>query len=355
MNRITVIGAGKTGRGFLARLAAESNIAVDFIDKDTALIDSLQSSGHYTVHFFGGKREPVLISGYSIKSWEDPELFFNDLILVSVGQTNLPDVGKMLKEMLPAEKHFRIITCENGIGPASLLSAAIGLPNVLVSEAAVFCTTTDEGTPDIRSEDYPVLPFDSDLLPGYVPPISAFEPQNHFENVLKRKIYTYNAASAVIAYMGWLYGYEDYASAANDSRVAALLDKNYAATNRAICAEFGCSSADQERFSALSRAKFCNPEIKDSIARNARDAKRKLGKNERIIGSLNLLKKHEVDYSVLCMTAAAALLYCKAEESDITPPEKLLSEVSELKDNETIEEIMSNYKAFSSQKALQQS
>jgi len=351
MNRITVIGAGKTGRGFLARLAAESNIAVDFIDKDTALIDSLQSTGQYTVHFFGGKREPVLISGYSIKSWEDPELSFNDLILVSVGQTNLPEVGKQLKEKLPTGKKYRIITCENGIGPASLLSKAIGLPNVQVSEAAVFCTTTDEGTPDIRSEDYPVLPFDSDLLPGYVPPISAFEPQNHFENVLKRKIYTYNAASAVIAYMGWLYGYKDYASAANDSRIAVLLDTNYASTNRAICAEFGCTASDQERFAALSRAKFCNPEIKDSIARNARDARRKLGKTERIIGSLNLLKKHEEDYSVLCKTAAAALLYSKVEESEITPPEKLLSEVSELNDDGTIEEIMNDYKTFSSQKA----
>ena len=340
MNRITVIGAGKTGRGFLARLAAESNTAVDFIEKSTALIDSLQSAEQYTVQFFGGKREPVQINGYTIKSWDDPELRFNDLILVSVGQTNLPEVGKMLKEKLPAEKRFRIITCENGIGPAALLSKAIGLPNVQVSEAAVFCTTTDEGTPDIRSEDYPVLPFDSDLLPGYVPEIKAFEPQTHFENVLKRKIYTYNAASAIIAYMGWLYGYEDYAAAANDSRIAALLDTNYASTNRAICDEFGCSAADQERFAALSRAKFCNPEIKDSIKRNARDARRKLGPTERIIGPLNLLKKHGEDYSVLCKTAAAALRYCRDEESDITPSEQLLTEVSGIKDAKTIEQII---------------
>lgn len=342
MSHITIIGSGKTGRGFLARLAAESHIAVDFIEKDTALIDSLQTAGQYTVHFFGDKREPMQISGYTIKSWDDPALTFNDLILVSVGQTNLPDVGKQLKEKLPAEKHFRIITCENGIGPAALLSESIGLPNVQVSEAAVFCTTTDEGTPDIRSEDYPVLPFDSDLLPGYVPEISALEPQNHFENVLKRKIYTYNAASAIIAYMGWLYGYEDYASAANDSRIAALLDTNYAATNRAICAEFGCTASDQERFAALSRAKFCNPEIKDSIARNARDAKRKLGPTERIIGPLNLLKKHGEDYSVLCKTAAAALLYCKNVESNQTPPEQLLSEVSGLKDTKVIEEVLND-------------
>ena len=349
MNNITIIGAGKTGRGFLARLAAESHTAVDFIDKDPALIDSLRNAGQYTVHFFGGKREPELISGYTIKNRDDPELFFNELILVSVGQNNLPEVGKQLKEKLPGDKHFRIITCENGIGPAALLAESIGLPNVQVSEAAVFCTTTDEGTTDIRSEDYPVLPFDSDRLPGYVPQISAFEPQHQFENVLKRKIYTYNAASAVIAYMGWLYGYEDYASAANDTRIAALLDTNYASTNRAVCAEYGCSASDQKRFAALSRAKFCNPEIKDNIARNARDARRKLGATERIIGSLNLLKKHGEDYSVLCKTAAAALLYRKNEESDMTPPETFLTEVSGLKDARTIEEIMRDYQIFSAQ------
>ena len=150
--------------------------------------------------------------------------------------------------------------------------------------------------------------------------------------------------------MGWLYDYKDYASAANDSRISALLDINYASTNRAICAEFGCSFSDQERFAALSRAKFCNPEIKDSIARNARDARRKLGISERIIGPLNLLKKYGQDYSVLCKTAAAALLYCRNEESDMTPPEQLLSEVSGIKDAKTIEEILNNYQIYSAQK-----
>ena len=42
------------------------------------------------------------------------------------------------------------------------------------------------------------------------------------------------------------------------------------------------------------------------------------------------------------LTAAAALLYCKNVESNQTPPEQLLSEVSGLKDTKVIEEVLND-------------
>ena len=43
MSKITVIGAGKTGRGFIGRLIKESNLPFSFIDKDEALVKELES------------------------------------------------------------------------------------------------------------------------------------------------------------------------------------------------------------------------------------------------------------------------------------------------------------------------
>jgi len=43
MKKIAIVGAGKTGRGFVARLAAESGREIVFIDKDAALVRRLNA------------------------------------------------------------------------------------------------------------------------------------------------------------------------------------------------------------------------------------------------------------------------------------------------------------------------
>ena len=195
-----------------------------------------------------------------------------------------------------------------------MLKAAVGKSNISVSEATVFCTTIEGEGLDIRSEDYPCLQCDEDLLEGYEPGIRQIRPFPQFSNFLTRKLYTYNAASCVIAYLGWIKGYENYGDAANDEEILALLDQNYQATNRALCREFGYDEGDQEEFALLSRKKFCDRTIADTISRNARDPQRKLAAGERIIGPIRLLLQYGEDASVLEKTAAAALLYTAPQE-----------------------------------------
>ena len=43
MRNVTVIGAGKTGRGFVARLLNESGVHVNFIDKNETLVNALRT------------------------------------------------------------------------------------------------------------------------------------------------------------------------------------------------------------------------------------------------------------------------------------------------------------------------
>ena len=47
-NKVVVIGAGKTGRGFLGRLLQEAGKQIIFIDKDPALVDKLNTEKRFS-------------------------------------------------------------------------------------------------------------------------------------------------------------------------------------------------------------------------------------------------------------------------------------------------------------------
>ncbi len=309
MSKIVVIGAGKTGRGFIARLLQEEREEIVFIDKNAELVERLNTNKEFQISFFGNVREPYAVNNFKAYTWENASLKDAELILVSVGGQNLKDVGESLAKLLQDSKHYYIITAENASHPSKTLREAIGKDNIFVSESTVFCTTIEDGGLNINSENYPYLQCNADLLEGYVPKAKTIKPIENFSNFLTRKLFTYNAASCVIAYLGWKMGYSNYADAANDEKILEMLDANYAVTNKVLCQEFGYEKADQEEFAALSKAKFCDRTIIDTVARNARDPQRKLGANERIIGPIKLLHKYGEDASVLEQTAAAAILY----------------------------------------------
>lgn len=309
MKKVAVIGAGKTGRGFIGRLLQEANQEIIFVDKNKQLVERLNAKKSFRVDFFGETREPVLVDHYSAFTWENARFDDVDLIFVSVCGQNLSDVGKELSQKLSDGKKYYIITCENASKPSVMLKNAILGKEVAVSEATVFCTTIESDGYHINSENYPYLQCNAELLEGYVPEIASIRPIANFSDFLTRKLFTYNAASCVIAYLGALMGYTDYGEAANDDVILKLLDKNYAATNIAMCQRFGYDAEDQKEFAALSKQKFCDKTIVDTVARNAREPHRKLGAQERIIGAAKLLHECKQDASVLELTAAAAILY----------------------------------------------
>ena len=256
MSKVVVVGAGKTGRGFIARLLQEEQQEVIFIDKNADLVNKLNADKSFKISFFGNVREPYVVNNFKAYTWENVPLEDAELILVSVGGQNLKDVGESLAKLLKDDRHYYIITGENASHPSKTLREAIGKDNISVSEATVFCTTIEDGSLDINSENYPYLQCDADLLEGYIPSAKTIKPIGEFSNFLTRKLFTYNAASCVIAYLGWEMGYSNYADAANDEKILEMLDAIYAVTIKVLCAEFGYEKADQEEFAALSKTKF---------------------------------------------------------------------------------------------------
>ena len=316
MSKVVIIGAGKTGRGFLARLLADQEPIL--IDKNRELIDALNGAGKIDIDFFGGKKPSVSVRFAGAYTWEDvPAAAFVgvEVILVSVGGPNLADVGAALRPYITADQ--KIIVCENASSPAKKLGDAIGIEGLRIAESTVFCTTIekDKGSLAINSEWYPYLQFDGDVFGADAPALEGLKAVSNFGGFLDRKLFTYNSASCIIAYLGALKGYAVYGDAANDPQILSLLDRNYEIINECICREYGYEEQDQKEFALLSRDKFTDRTLVDTIARNAREPQRKITPAERIVSPMLLQQKYGKDSTILEKTLAAALRYTPEEET----------------------------------------
>lgn len=126
--------------------------------------------------------------------------------------------------------------------------------------------------------------------------------------------------NADIAYLGYLKEYTVYSDAANDADVLALLDENYDIINDCMCKEYGYDKNDQKEFALLSRKKFTDRTIEDTVARNGREPQRKITRFERVVGPLFLELKYGYSGETLIKTLAAMLLYtlnAETERNDI--------------------------------------
>lgn len=308
--KIAIVGAGQTGRGFLARLFAPQ-AELTLIDRDAALIDRLRAAGGYRVRFFDGT-QPMRIEGYAALHTDDAAcraaLKAADAVFVSVRPENLREAGEWLAARVP--EATSVVACENAPLPAAGLGGGL---DARAASGAIFCTTVNDGDIDIAGENYPSL-FVSVQGSNGALGLSHIEYVGDFAVLMQRKLYTYNAASAIIAYLGIEKGFLEYADAANDPVIDGLLDIFYGEVNRAVCARYGVDEAAQRDFAALSKRKFQNRAIADSIERNAASPARKLGRDERIIAPALLIRAHGGTARPLIETAAAALSYLGARD-----------------------------------------
>ena len=91
---------------------------------------------------------------------------------------------------------------------------------------------------NIESENYPVLHVDSTKAPSWMLSLRGIRAEADFPLLMLRKIYTYNASSAIIAYLGAEKGIQSYAQAACNPDIARELDLFYTQINRALCLEY---------------------------------------------------------------------------------------------------------------------
>lgn len=320
-HNVAIIGAGASGRGFIARMLKQDGAQITFIDTNRKLIDRLNAAGSYQI-YMGCEKKPMCMDGYSAFAIDAPEALSAaaqaDYIFVSIGEQNLHNLNDFFRELAKQRSEYRVVVCENGIEPKVVLRSALDesfRDQFKITQGVIFCTTIPCGEIDILSEDYDEMPYDTDE-DLFELPFAHFKAQRQFKVLLQRKIYTYNCLSACIAYTGYLKGYTDYAAAANDPQIYELCQALGKKLTTVVSKAFDIAYEEQEAFTQRALKKFTNSAITDTITKNARSTIRKLSSNERLAGPIYLFSRMGEDTEILCFVVACAFVYLRKEEMD---------------------------------------
>ncbi len=333
-----ILGAGKIARGFIAHLLTLSGYRIVFVEKNPALVQLLRERGRYGIRIMGAPEKDIVIEGFETLDADEVErvalaIASAGVVFISVGGPNLPQVAPLLAAGIRTGCSSRrtsplnFILCENYFQPGQWLRALIseqlhgpelewfrrhaGIVETMVLRSAI--EPTDEMRAEdplsLKSQDFWELPADKEAFVGEAPPVRGLAPKEKFQGGLVRKLYTYNAANATIAYAGHCRGYTLLSDAANDGEIAELARQAVHESSQALCLRFGFDVEEQQRFASSAIAKYQNREIIDLIERCARDPIRKLARNDRLVGPACLALEVGIRPEALSRGIAAALLY----------------------------------------------
>ena len=348
-----IFGAGKIARGFIAHLLSLSDIDFVFVEKADALADLINEREQYTINILGApEKNYVVKNAKALKFSQEKEITEAiaeaDVVFDAVG-------GKNLQEIVPfyikgiekkAEKggYLNFVTCENWKEPARILKEGVEagiapeareyLDNYVGFTESVIMRSGIEAPKELLKKDplivnvqnYWHLPVDAARVKGSLPDIKYMEHLTGFAGFLERKFYTYNAANGTTSFVGALLGYKVLAEAAHDERILKILDGVYQETGKALSMKHGISLEEQMAFARTSLNKLQDYTIVDSIERNARDPQRKLGKDDRLVGSARMVLSCGIRPENLCTAIACAIYYRNPEDSSAVALEKVVKE-----------------------------
>lgn len=334
--RCVIFGAGKIARGFIGHLLYLSEIPFTFVEKFDGLADLINERGQYTVNILGNSEKNCVVKGVKAISFADTEKVAEaiadaDAVFTSVGGKNLGDLVPLLVKGIERKAKkggvLNIVTCENWKLPATILRN--GVEETICREAkeyfhthvgiteAVIMRSAIESSPEllkqdpliVNVQDFWELPVDASRVVGALPDIKGLKLIESFTGFLERKFYTYNAANGTTSYLGALLEYEKIADAAHDERILKILDGVYRETAQALSKKHHFPLEEQLAFTLTSKRKLQDYTIVDFIERNARDPLRKLGPDDRLVGSARLVLEYGIKPDNLCIAIAAAIYY----------------------------------------------
>lgn len=357
-----IFGAGKIARGFIGHLLYLSGIDFVFVEKADALCDLINERGEYTVNILGAPEKNCVVKGARALKFDDKEKIAEaiadaDAVFNAVGGKNLSEIVPFMTAGIEkkAKKggNINFVTCENWKKPADILRDGVSESisdeareyfekNVGITEAVIMRSAIESDAELLKKDplivnvqDFWKLPVDSGRLKGSLPDIKGLELVEHFTGFLERKFYTYNAANGTVSFLGALLGFEKIADAAHDERILKVLEGVYSETARALSIKHKFPLDEQLAFTLTSKKKLQDYTIVDFIERNARDPIRKLGPDDRLVGSARLVEACGIVPENLAIAIAAAIYYENASD-------EFAVKLKEMRENEGIDYVIEN-------------
>jgi mannitol-1-phosphate 5-dehydrogenase len=328
---VLIIGAGKIGRGFIAHLFYGSGYKIWLLDASKEMVELLNREKKYRIDLAGEEDDATeyisIEEAYTLNDKDKVSATISDVNIIasSVGAGNMEKVAAYVRDILIDTNRKEIlnwIICENATNPAKKIKKVLlqkdnpafeefvhtklGLIETQVLRTGMSAKEQVllKEPLALRMQNWWTLPLDKDAFVGIIPEVKGFIPKSNFSNELVRKLYTFNGTNAPIAYIGWANGYKIiHKSALAYPQYFKEIQEESAF---GLIHEFSLDEKEQRDFMALAIKKYTDPAINDQIERNAADSKRKLSKDERLIGPALLCLKHgRIPYAYAKAIAAA--------------------------------------------------
>jgi len=388
MKTAVQFGAGNIGRGFMGQLFFEAGYRTVFIEAQQDLVDKLNAAGQYSLRLLDAYSKQEIdmtitnISAVAASEIDDVARSIEeaDVISTAVGVKNLRSIAPALAEGIrhrlqaglnhkpagsdksraapkeTAANPVDIYLCENILDAPRQLKEAV-YENLSTEErsradelAGFVGTTVARMVPAMDPElkknnpllvvadSYHHLPFDGNANKAEPPEIEGLYPVNNFKAEVERKLFVYNLGHAGLAYLGNLKRYTYVHETIADKEFYAVFCGALDESSKALL-DLYPDDLDYAHHQSLRKdidIRYGNPLIKDTITRVGRDPIRKLGPNDRLIGSLNLCLRQGVYPKRIAAISAAALCYDSSEDEEAL---RLQSMIAERGVEKAIEEI----------------
>jgi mannitol-1-phosphate 5-dehydrogenase len=352
-------GAGNIGRGFMGQLFQEAGYRTAFVDTNAELVDLISRRSRYTLKLldaYSGSEIDLVISGVEGVHFGDTDgvarrLAAAEAAGTAVGVKNLASIAPLLasgiRERRKANpKPLDIYLCENVVDASQQLrEATLGLLDaelrdwadrnigfVGTSVARMVPPPSDRfGRGDpllVAADSYHVLPFDAKAARAAPLPVEGVHGTADFRAEMERKLYTHNLGHAALAYLGHLRGCTYVHEPFADELSSRLFDGALDETSRALLARHA-GALDPEEHAQIRRdvrIRFGNPLLGDTVRRVARDPLRKLGAQDRLVGSIRLCLSQGVFPENVCRVCAAALRYDATDDPDAVRLQALIAD-----------------------------
>ena len=336
-NEAVVFGAGNIGRSFIGNIFAVNGWKVTFVDSDRRLVDLLNSRGGYRIRIKrGGLPDKIVeVEGISAVHSGSTEEVIRSLqscriCSTSVGQNALKYVVPVIasavsRRMREGAGPLDVIIAENIRGGAEYFRTLFREAGLEGNEAGLIETSIGKMVPIMKAEDLAVDPlvlnaeeYNTLILDkkGFRNEIPDFPEIKAVENIsawVDRKLFIHNLGHAAAAYLGYesrpdLTMISEVVSVpALQRKVRAAMEQSAEALRAEYPDDFTAEDLAEHIDDLLSR--FSNSALGDTVFRVGRDLKRKLNRNDRILGAAALCLEHGLKADAVIEVFRAALSF----------------------------------------------
>ena len=341
-----IFGAGKIGRSFIGQLFGCGGYKVVFIDVDRILVDLLNKRGRYRVVIKGETDEEINVPNVqAVSALEKGKVVeavaTAGILAVSVGKSALEKVIPVIAEGLLQRNNncpgvpLDIILAENMRSAAEFtrdilkknlpsgfpVDSLAGLVETSIGKMVPIIPFTElEKDPlVVFAEPYNSLILDEKGFRSAIPEIAGLAPKNNIKAWVDRKAFIHNLGHASAAYYGHylhadaIYMYEilDDAEVLRHTREVMLQSADILST--VYPDDFTAADLEDHINDLIHR--FRNRALQDTIFRVGQDLVRKLGVDDRFIGSIHLARQCGKPYDKIIEAMSYGLFFKATDEA----------------------------------------